>query len=156
LEVFTKNALDPPYWTPNSCSGAHRTFSLLHELWGPTGSINAQVSATKSHRNFSQPTHPIHPIGPQTHVLGCFGPFCYCTNSGAKWAELVPLMHKFVQRRRIGIFRNERTLSTPLDPKLIFWSLSDLFITARTSGPNRLMRTSLPTIHPCLLRSKDQ
>ena len=39
---------------------------------GWTGAINAQVCAVKSHRNFSQLTHPSHPIGPQTHVLEHF------------------------------------------------------------------------------------
>ena len=33
-------------------------------------------------------------------------------------------MQKFVPRSRIGIFRNERTQSTPLDPKLMFWCVS--------------------------------
>ena len=40
---------------------------------------------------------------------------------GAKRAELV---QKFVPRSRAGIFRNERTQSTPLDPKLMFWGVS--------------------------------
>ena len=39
----------------------------------------------------------------------------------AKRAELV---QKFVPRSRIRIFRNERTRSTPLDPKLMFWCIS--------------------------------
>ena len=30
-------------------------------------------------------------------------------------------MQKFVPRSRVRIFRNERTRSTPLDPKLMFW-----------------------------------
>ena len=33
-------------------------------------------------------------------------------------------MQKFVPRGRIGIFRNERTRSTPLVPKLMFWCVS--------------------------------
>jgi hypothetical protein len=33
----------------------------------------------------------------------------------AKRVELVQLMHKFVPQSRIGIFRKERTRSTPLD-----------------------------------------
>ena len=33
-------------------------------------------------------------------------------------------MQKFVPRSRVGIFRNERSPSTPLDPKLTFWYLS--------------------------------
>ena len=33
------------------------------------GAINGKVCATKSCRNFSQRTHPIHLIGQLTHVL---------------------------------------------------------------------------------------
>ena len=47
--------------------------------------------------------------------LGCL------TKLGAKRAEL---MQKFVPRSRIRIFRNESTISTPLDPKLMFWCVS--------------------------------
>src|SRR6185436_18807859 len=49
------------------------------------------------------------------------GQFGCLTKLGAKWAELV---QKFVPRSRIGIFRNERTRYTPLDPKLTFWCVS--------------------------------
>ena len=45
-------------------------------------------------------------------------PFGCLTDLGAKRAEQV---QKFVARSRVGIFRNERTRSTPLDPKLMFW-----------------------------------
>jgi hypothetical protein len=81
-------------------------------------------------------THPIHSIGPKTHVLGRFGPFCYCTEVDAKLAELVPLTHKFAKQSRVGIFGKERTRSTPLDPKLMFWDVSDNFVTARKSMQN--------------------
>jgi len=47
--------------------------------------------------------------------LGLFGGL---TKLGAKRAELV---QKFVPQSCIGIFRNERTRSTLLDPKLMFW-----------------------------------
>ena len=40
------------------------------------------------------------------------GPFGCLTEFGAKRAELV---QKFVPRCRVGIFRKERTRSTPLD-----------------------------------------
>ena len=33
-------------------------------------------------------------------------------------------MQKFVPRSRVGFFRNERTRSSPLDPKLMFWFIS--------------------------------
>ena len=49
------------------------------------------------------------------------GPFCCFTELGVKQAELV---QKFVPRSRIRIFRNERTRSTSLDPKLTFWCVS--------------------------------
>ena len=49
------------------------------------------------------------------------GPFVCLTKLGAKRAELV---QNFVPRSRIGIFRNKRTRSTPLDPKLMFWCVS--------------------------------
>ena len=50
--------------------------------------------------------------------LGSFG--CL-TKLGAKRAELV---QKFVPRSRVGIFRNERTRSSPLDPKPMIWCVS--------------------------------
>ena len=49
------------------------------------------------------------------------GPFGNLTKLGAKQAELVK---KFVPRGRVGIIRNKRTRSTPLDPKLAFWCVS--------------------------------
>ena len=53
-----------------------------------------------------------------------FGLYRYCTNFGAKRAELVQLMQKFLPRSSIRILRNERTRSTPLDPKLMFWCMA--------------------------------
>ena len=49
------------------------------------------------------------------------GPFGCLTKLGAKRAELV---QKFVPRTCVGIFRNECTRSTPLDPKLTFQCVS--------------------------------
>ena len=49
------------------------------------------------------------------------GPLGGLTKLLAKWDDLVP---KFVPQSRVRIFRNERTLSTPLDPKLMFWCVS--------------------------------
>ena len=53
--------------------------------------------------------------------LGAFGTVRLLTKLGAKRAELV---QKFVPRSRVGIFRNEHTRSSPLDPKLMFWCVS--------------------------------
>jgi hypothetical protein len=84
----------------------------------------------------SERMHPIHSIGPKTHVLGRVGPFRYCTKVDAKLAELAPLTPKFAKQTVVLIFRNERTRSTPLVPKLMFWGISDRFITARKSMQN--------------------
>jgi hypothetical protein len=111
-EFFTTNAPDPLHLTQNLCFGTFRTVSLLHESRCKTirtCAINSQVCYTKSRRNFSQGTHPIHSVGPKTHVLGRFGPFRYCTKVDAKLAELVPLLHMCAKQSRVGIFRNERT-----------------------------------------------
>ena len=68
------------------------------------------------------------------------GQFRYCTKLGAKWAELVQLMQKFLPRSRVGTFRYERTRYTPWDPKLMFLlhfvmfgCIYDYFVTALIS-----------------------
>jgi len=110
------------FWCVLYYLGAFGTVWLPYDTRCKTIRTSAKVRATKSLRNFSQRTHPIHPIGPKTNVLvrfvlfGC-RPFGCLTKLGAKRAELV---QKFVPRSRVGIFRNERTRSTPLDPKLTF------------------------------------
>jgi hypothetical protein len=54
----------------------------------------------------------------------------------ANLAELVPLSHKFAKQSRVGNIRNERIQSTPLDPRLKFWGVSDRFVTTRKSMQN--------------------
>ena len=98
---------------------------------GRSRAISAKVPATKSRRNFSQRTHPIHPIGPKTHVLVRFGPFVMARKLEQNGAELVQLVQMFVQRSGVGTFCNECTRSTPLDPELMFWWDSDHIVTAR-------------------------
>ena len=56
------------------------------------------------------------------------GPFGCLTKLGAKRAKLV---QKFMPRSRVelvGIFRNERTRSTPLDPKLMFSAIRTIWV----------------------------
>ena len=57
-------------------------------------------------------------------VLVHLGSFCNCMKLGAKQCKLVQLMYKLVPRSHVGIFRNDRTQSTPLDPKLMFWCVA--------------------------------
>ena len=90
------------------CLGAFGTVMLLHETCCKT-----------------------HQTGPKTHVFVHFfsvwvhfGPFRYCTKLGAKWANLLQLMQKFVPQRFVRISRNLRSQSTQLDPKLMFSCVS--------------------------------
>ena len=53
------------------------------------------------------------------------GPFGCLTKVVAKRTELV---QKFVLRSRVGIFRNERTRSTPLDPNLMFDAFHTIWV----------------------------
>jgi hypothetical protein len=66
-------------------------------------------------------------LDPKLKFWGRFGPFRYCTKVDAKLAELEPLTHKFDKQSSVGTFRNERNRSTPFDPKLYFWGVSDRF-----------------------------
>ena len=58
-------------------------------------------------------------------IWGHLGQFVCLTKLGAKRDELV---QKFVLRSRVGIIRNERTRSTPLDPKLTFGAFSTIWV----------------------------
>ena len=74
------------------------------------------------------------PDPPHWTLNSCFGAFCCVwvlsgpfqrlTKLGSKRAELVQLIQKLKPRSRVGIFGNEHTRSTPLDPKLTFWCVS--------------------------------
>ena len=63
--------------------------------------------------------------GPFRKILVHWGPFGRLTKLGAKWAELV---QNFVPRSLVGIFRNQSTQSTPLDPELMFWCVLYNFV----------------------------
>jgi len=57
-------------------------------------------------------------------VWGHLEPFCYRMKLAAKRAKLVQVMQKFVPRCLVRSFCNERSRSTPLDPKLMFGCVS--------------------------------
>ena len=54
-----------------------------------------------------------------------FGPFGCPTTLSAKRVKLV---QKFVPQSRVGIFHNERTRSTPSDPKLTFGAFRTIWV----------------------------
>ena len=72
------------------------------------------------------------------------GPFRRLTKLGSKRAELVQLIQKFMPRSRVRIFGDERTRSTPLDPKLMVWHiLYCLGAFGAVSSPYKTLLTEL-------------
>ena len=129
-EFFATNTPDPPHWTLNTCFGVFLTI-CVH--LGPLGCLTklrakhselvqkfvrrGRVRVFHDERTRSTPLDPNLRFGAFHTIWVHLGPFGCLTKLGAKWAELV---QKFVPRSRVGIFRNKRTRSTPLDPKLTF------------------------------------
>ena len=81
----------------------------------------SRVGIFLNERSRSTPLDPKLMFRCISYYMGAFGAVWLLTKLGAKRAELV---QKFVPGSRVGIFRNERTQSTPLDPKPIFWCVS--------------------------------
>ena len=133
-EFSTTNAPDPPHWTLNSY------FRLFHSVWVHLGSFRYCM---KLGAKWAELVQLLQKFVPRSRVriftmnafdpphwtlnscfsafrviLGHWGPFGWVTKLGAKQAELV---QKFVPQSRVGIFRNQQTQSTPLDPELMFW-----------------------------------
>jgi len=124
---FKTNAPDPPHWTLNSCFGAFRTIwvhlgllSCLMELGAKRSELvqkfvpRSRVGVFRNDRTRSTPLEPKLTFWCVSYHLRPLG---FLTKLGAKHSELV---QKFVSRSRVGILRNERTRSTPLDSKLLF------------------------------------
>jgi hypothetical protein len=87
--------------------------------WTNKFTKQSYVGSFHNERNRSTPQDP------KLMFFERFWPFHYCTKVDAKLAELAPLTYKFAKRSCVGTFRNQGTQSTPLDPKLIFWHVSD-------------------------------
>ena len=81
----------------------------------------SRIGVFHDERNRSTPLDPKLMFSLFCTIWVNLGPFGCLTKLGAKRAELV---RNFVPRSRIEIFRNKRTRSTPLDPKLPFWCVS--------------------------------
>ena len=106
-------------------------FGAFGTIWLPSETRCKTVQTSSCHEvasEFFAKNAPDPPCWTLKRYFGAFhkirvhsGPFGCRTKLGAKRAELV---QKFVPRSRVGIFRNECTRSTPLDPKLTFWCVS--------------------------------
>ena len=82
------------------------------------------------------------------------GPFGCITKLVTKQAEL---MQKFVPRSHVGMVRNERTRSTPLDPKLMFWCVSyhlgafgTIMLPYETQGKTFRTSVKVRNVLPCV------
>ena len=99
------------------CLVAFGTVPLLYETRFKTSRtvvINAKVQATKLRQNILLQIHLSTPCFGAFHSVWVhLGPFRYCMKLGAKWAELMQLMQKFMPQSCIRIFCNKSTLSTP-------------------------------------------
>ena len=103
-------------------------FGCLTKLGGKRAELVQKFVPRSCVRIFHNERTRSTPLDPKFMCFGVFhtilvysGPFGFLTKLGAKRAELV---QKFVPQSRIGFFRNERTRSTPLAPKLMFWCIS--------------------------------
>ena len=115
------------FWCVSYYSGAFRTLLVALQYSIQNGSNWCNSSCHKVVLEFFAMNAP-HP--PHWTLNSCFRAFCTI------WVHLglfgclpilsakrVKLVQKFVPRSRVGIFRNERTQFTPLEPKLMFWSV---------------------------------
>ena len=133
-EFFATNAPDPLQWTLNSCFGVFRTiwvhlvpFGYLTKLGVKLAEVvqkfvpRSRVGIFRNERTRSTPLDSKLMFWCVSYYLDAFGIVCCVTTLSSKRAKLV---QKFVPRCRVGIFCNERTRSTPLDPKMTFWCVS--------------------------------
>ena len=140
LEFFTTKAPDPPHWTLNSC------FGVFHRIWVPLEPLGCLtklgakwvkqvqlmqkfmprrcVRIFRDKHTQSTPLDPKHMFWCVSYSLGAFGTVLLPYKTNFKTGRTGQLMQKFVPRSPVGIFNNERTRSTPLDPKLMFWCVS--------------------------------
>ena len=104
-----------------------RPFGCLTKLGGKRAELvqkfvpRNRVGIFNTERTRSIPLDPKLTFWCVSYFLGAFGNVLLPYKLGAKQAELV---QKFVPQCHVGIFHNERTRSTPLDPKLTFWCVS--------------------------------
>ena len=114
------------FWCVLCYLGAFGTVWLPYKTRCKTSRSRAKFRAMKSCQNFSQQTTRSTQLDPNLmfrwvlYSLGAFGTVWLRYNTLCKSAKLG---QKFVPRSLVGIFRNERTRSTPLDSKHIFWCL---------------------------------
>ena len=151
------NTPDPPHGSLNLCFSALRTICMHLGLLGcltKLGAKRAELVQKFVPRSWSEffTTNQLDPLHWTLNsyfrafrtVWVHLRPFGSLTKLGAKHSELV---QKFVRRSRVGVFHDERTRSTQLDPKLLFLCVFKVFgciwqcfVTTGNMEQNRLNR----------------
>ena len=134
-EFFATKAPDPPHWTLNSHFGAFRTIRVHFGPFGCLTTLSAKrvklvqkfvpqsrVGIFHNEHTRSTPLDSKLLFSWFLNYLGAFGTVWLPSNTQCKTGQTGA---KVRARSRVGIFRNERTRSTTLDPKLVFWCVPD-------------------------------
>jgi len=137
VEFFATNAPDPHHWTLNSFFGAFlsvwvhlepfRNYTKLGAKWANLVQLMQEfvpqslIRISRNGHSWSTQLDTKHMFSCVSFFLGAFGTIMLLHKLDAKHSKLVQLMQKFVPRCLIRSFRNERSRSTPLEPKLMFW-----------------------------------
>ena len=141
---FSTNTQNPPHWTLNSCFGALYSvyvhlgwFHNCMKLGAKRGVLVlliqkfvpwCHIGIFRNERTQSAPLDRNSCFCALHSVWVHLGSICNCIKLDAKQGELVQLIQKFVPRSHVGIFRNERTQSTPLDPNSCFGALHSVWV----------------------------
>ena len=140
LDFFATNTPYPHHWTLNSCFGAFLSvwvhlkpfryctkpgakwanFVQLMQEFVP----QSLIRISRNGHSRSTQLDPKLTFSCVSFCLGAFGTIMLLHKLDAKRAKLVQLMPKFVPRCLVRNFRNERSRSTPLESKLMFWCIS--------------------------------
>jgi hypothetical protein len=117
-------------FVPRSRVGIFRNEHTQSTLWTPRSCFVTQIHVAIFQIECTQ-SNPLDPkpcFGAFRSVWFIWNPFITTSKFCAKRAELVQSMQKFVPRSRVGIFRNERTQSNPLDCKSIFCAFRSVWV----------------------------
>ena len=111
------------FWSVSYHLGAFGIVKLPNGTRGQMFRTSAKVRGVfRNERTRSTPLEPKLLFWCISYHLGPLG---FPTKLGAKHSELV---QKFVPRCCVESFHNERTRSTPLDPKLMFWCVLTILV----------------------------
>ena len=115
------------FWCVSYYLGPFGTVCMPYETRCKTGRTSAQVRATSSRRNFRNERTRSTLLDPKlmfwciSYYLGAFGAVWLPYETWCKMGRTSAKVRATRSRRN---FHNERTRSTLLDPKLMFWCVS--------------------------------